>query len=56
MVGGKSDGERVKSESDYVARYPRICAHIIAESLGYATPRSAAKILQDGERRKGKLL
>ena len=36
--------------TDYLARYPRICAHIIAESLGYATPSLAAKILQDAHR------
>jgi hypothetical protein len=28
-------------------RYPRITAHIIAESLGYATPSMAARILKD---------
>jgi len=28
-------------------RYPRITAHIIAESLGYATPSRAAAILRD---------
>lgn len=28
-------------------RYPRITAHIIAESLGYATPSCAARILKD---------
>lgn len=28
-------------------RYPRITAHVIAESLGYATPTCAAKILKD---------
>ena len=27
--------------------YPRITAHIIAESLGYATPSRAASILRD---------
>ena len=32
---------------DYLRRYPRICAHIIAESLGYATPVKAALILKD---------
>lgn len=32
---------------DYLRRYPRICAHIIAESLGYATPTLAASILMD---------
>ena len=41
--------ERRKLESlhDYLQRYPRICAHIIAESLGYATPGCAARILKD---------
>ena len=29
-------------------RYPRITGHIIAESLGYATPRTAAYIGRDG--------
>jgi len=28
-------------------RYPCITAHIIAESLGYATPSCAARILKD---------
>lgn len=27
--------------------YPRLTAHIIAESLGYATPTCAARILKD---------
>ncbi|MGD0088289.1 MAG: hypothetical protein ABSE73_00020 [Planctomycetota bacterium] len=27
-------------------RYPRICAHLICESLGYATPTVAASILR----------
>ena len=37
----------LESLDDYLKRYPRICAHIIAESLGYATPRRAASILKD---------
>ncbi len=28
-------------------KYPRICAHIICESLGYACPSTAASILRD---------
>lgn len=32
---------------DVMARYPRLCAHIISESLGYATPSTAAVILRD---------
>jgi len=35
-----------------MAKYPRITAHIIAESLGYATPSKAALILKDA--REGK--
>lgn len=30
-------------------RYPRITAHIICESLGYATPSKAAWILKDAK-------
>lgn len=32
---------------DAMAKYPRITAHIIAESLGYATPSCAARKLKD---------
>ena len=35
------------SEKEVMRRYPRITAHIIAESLGYATPSRAARILKD---------
>jgi hypothetical protein len=35
------------STSEIMKRYPRITAHIIAESLGYATPSCAARILKD---------
>lgn len=38
---------KLTSNRDYLATYPRICAHIIAESLGYATPLCAASILRD---------
>ena len=34
------------SEKEVMRRYPRITAHIIAESLGYATPSRAARILK----------
>lgn len=37
------------TREDYLWRYPRICAHIICESLGYATPSSAAAILKDAK-------
>ncbi len=39
--------ENERTNRDYLTRYPRICAHIIAESLGYATPLCAASILKD---------
>ncbi len=35
------------SLEDYLRRYPRVCAALIAYSLGYATPRAAANILKD---------
>jgi hypothetical protein len=35
------------SVEETMKRYPRITAHIIAESLGYATPSCAARILKD---------
>ncbi len=37
------------SRDEYLRRYPRICAHIIAESLGYALPEVAAQILKDAK-------
>lgn len=33
----------------YLHRYPAIVAHIICESLGYATPSKAAMILKDAK-------
>jgi len=44
--------EHEETREFYMARYPRITAHIIAESLGYATPSCAAAILRDADRRK----
>jgi len=35
------------SPIEIMRKYPRITAHIIAESLGYATPSCAARILKD---------
>ncbi len=35
------------STKEIMKRYPCITAHIIAESLGYATPSCAARILKD---------
>ena len=33
---------------EFMKRYPRVTAHIISESLGYATPTAAAHIGLDG--------
>jgi hypothetical protein len=33
---------------EFMRRYPRTTAHIISESLGYATPSTAARIGLDG--------
>ena len=46
--------ERAQPEApgDYLRHYPRTCAHIIAESLGYATPTKAAHILMDAHHRR----
>jgi len=46
------DEKRDLSIHGVMAKYPRITAHIIAESLGYATPSKAALILKDA--REGK--
>lgn len=35
----------------FVAKYPRLVSHMICESLGYATPACAARILYDAHRR-----
>jgi hypothetical protein len=37
-----------ETPDEFMRRYPRITGHIIAESLGYATPRTAAIIGLDG--------
>ena len=41
---------RPETPEEFMRRYPRITAHIIAESLGYATPTRAAWIGLDGLR------
>ena len=41
--------DRPANRDQYLQRDPRICAHIIAESLGYATPELAASILRDAK-------
>lgn len=35
------------NQGDIAARYPSLTAHVIAESLGYATPSVAAQIIAD---------
>jgi hypothetical protein len=35
------------SLKEIMKKYPRITAHVIAESLGYATPSCAARIVKD---------
>lgn len=37
---------------DYMARYPRVTSHVICQSLGYATPSCAARILSDAYNRR----
>ena len=37
------------STNEIMVKYPCITAHIIAESLGYATPTCAARILKDAK-------
>ena len=39
---------RDRSAQGILLRCPRLVAHVIAESLGYATPALAAKIVADG--------
>jgi hypothetical protein len=40
--------ERDRTAQGILLRCPRLVAHVIAESLGYATPALAAKIVADG--------
>ncbi len=35
------------NRTEVLRRYPRVVAHVIAESLGYATPSLAAQIVSD---------
>lgn len=41
----------METAEEIMRRYPRITAHVIAESLGYATPTRAAAILRDAKYR-----
>ena len=40
------------SIEEYLHRYPRTCAAVIAFSLGYATPQCAANIVKDAHERR----
>jgi hypothetical protein len=40
--------EKPETPWQFMKRYPRTTAHIISESLGYATPSTAARIGIDG--------
>ena len=44
--------KKLESLEDYLARYPRQCAHIIAQSSGYATSTKAAQILKNAKESK----
>ena len=43
------DTGRKAENSATMKRWPRLCAHIICESLGYATPALAARIVMDAK-------
>lgn len=51
MNNANGDGREL-SIQETMKRYPVLTAHIIAESMGYATPSCAARILKDA--REGK--
>lgn len=38
---------RPRTRDAVASRYPRVVAHVIAQSLGYATPATAANIVYD---------
>lgn len=44
-INGKADIYTFHDQSDILRRYPRLISHMICESLGYFTPRSAANAL-----------
>ena len=51
MTHVSSRERALEKPEDYLRHYPRIVAHIICESLGYATPTRAARILMDAHQR-----
>jgi hypothetical protein len=40
-------GEPLRDVCKYMVRYPRLTAHIVADSFGFCTPSTAATILRD---------
>ena len=42
--------QELQSPRDYMMRYPRLTAHVIADSFGYFTPTNAAMLLMDVKR------
>lgn len=46
----RREQRRTWTPGQYLARYPRLVAHIICHSLGYATPMKAAIILMHADR------
>jgi hypothetical protein len=44
--------EKPSTAREFMRRYPHITAHIVSESLGYATPTAAAIIGLDGVNRR----
>jgi hypothetical protein len=42
---------KLETPQDYLRIYPRLCAHVICESLGYAPPSRAARIVMDAHLR-----
>ena len=51
LGGDHVEGNEQETVEKVMKRYPRVVAHIIAESLGYATPSRAAAILRDAKHR-----
>jgi hypothetical protein len=47
-----TNGFGEETPEDIMRRYPRVTAHVIAQSLGYATPTTAAVIVRDAKYRK----
>ena len=52
LTGPCTKGRESMSTEGILARYPALVAHIIADSLGYACPSTAAAILRDAIQKK----